>query len=295
MWSTMNQTPKIAALGLILSGLAAGAAHAVPQASAVVVDLAPHRAIYDMTLREAVTGSNVSDIRGRLVFDFEGSTCAGYTLRSRLVTEVVDREGNTTLTDLRSSTWENATGDTFRFENAQYVGQQLSEQVSGKAARGKASEDIKVNLETPANRELKFNGDALFPTQHSVAILQAAQRGERVLQADIYDGSEQGNKLFKTTTFIGNPIPPGSGKLTGIDNSERLNQLTSWPVSISYYDAVANLAQDEGLPTYEMSFRLFSNGVSRDLTINYGDFLVRAELTRIDFHEPTKCAASTAH
>lgn len=274
----------------LVSALWASLAHAAPQLSAI--DLAPHRAIYDMTLGEAGAGSNVSDIRGRLVFDFEGSGCAGYTLKSRLVTEVVDREGNATVTDLRSSTWENSSGDSFRFENSQYIGPQLSEQVSGEAARRDQSNGIEVNLKEPARRQLKFDARALFPTQHSIAILQAAERGDRVLQADIFDGSEQGNKLFKTTTFIGKPIPPGSRPpSSSLENSGRLNELKSWPVSISYYETVANPAQDDGLPTYELSFKLFANGVSRDLLINYGTFLIRGELTRIDFHEPAKCPA----
>ena len=67
-----------------------GTAHATPQAA--IVNLAPHRAIYDMSLGEATAGSNISDIRGRLVFDFEGSGCAGYTLKSRMVnTACLDR------------------------------------------------------------------------------------------------------------------------------------------------------------------------------------------------------------
>ena len=80
-----------------------GGAHAAP--AAAVPDLAPHRAIYDMTLRNAAPGSNVSEVRGRLVFDFGGSACAGYSLKSRMVTQVVDRDGKATVTDLRSSTW----------------------------------------------------------------------------------------------------------------------------------------------------------------------------------------------
>lgn len=286
----MNVKSVFITSAFFMTALSASLVHAAPQLSAI--DLAPHRAIYDMTLREASAGSNVSDIRGRLVFDFEGSGCAGYTLKSRLVTEVVDREGNATVTDLRSSTWENSEGDSFRFENSQYIGPQLSEQVSGEAARRNQAEGIEVNLNEPAKRQLKFDERALFPTQHSIAILQAAKRGDNVLQADIFDGSEQGNKLFKTTTFIGKPILPGSKpQSNGLENSGRLNELKSWPVSISYYDTFANPAQDDGLPTYELSFKLFSNGVSRDLLINYGTFLIRGELTRIDFHEPAKCPA----
>jgi hypothetical protein len=46
---------------------------------------------------------------------------------------------------------------------------------------------------------------------------------------------------------------------------------------------------DEGTPTYELSFRLYANGVSRKLQIDYGTFAISGELTRIDFFEPGKC------
>jgi hypothetical protein len=284
-------TPSVIRLiAALVTLLIAAPAFAAPQSPAI--NLAPHRAIYDMTLRDATAGSNISDIRGRLVFDFEGASCDGYSLRSRLVTETVDRDGNSTLTDLRSSTWENFSGDKFRFENSQYVGRELSEQSSGNATRRKKQEGIDVNLKKPSSRQLQFAGAALFPTQHSIAILQAALQGETVLQADIYDGSEQGNKLFRTTTFIGKPAStladqiPSAG--VGVEKV-RLNGMTSWPVAISYFDAVDRPDQDEGVPTYELSFHLLANGVSRDLLINYGNFLVRGELKRVDFYDQAKC------
>ncbi len=285
------EKPVLSAFAFFLVVYSLSSVQAMPQPLAV--DLASHRAIYDMSLKDAVSGSNISDLRGRLVFDFEGSSCAGYTLKSRLVTKVVDGEGNSTLTDLRSTTFENSAGDKFRFENSQYLGRQLSEQVKGLAKRREKKGEIQVDLREPQKSQLKFNGRVLFPTQHSIAILQAAQRGEKILQADIFDGSEQGNKLFKTTTFIGEPIEPGSGDgFGGIENPDKLSRLRSWPVSISYFETVENPAQDEGLPTYELSFRLFANGVSRNLLINYGDFLVHGELTRLDFYEPAKCSAT---
>lgn len=284
----MKATPALRPLAAVLAIIVAVPAHAAPPTQAI--NLAPHRAIYDMTLRDATAGSNISDIRGRLVFDFEGATCDGYTLKSRLVTETVDRDGNTTLTDLRSSTWETFAGDKFRFENSQYVGKELSEQSSGHATRSKKADGIDVNLKKPSSQQLQFAGAALFPTQHSIAILEAALRGETVLQADIYDGSEQGNKLFRTTTFIGKPAETAAEQIPGGESDKaKLKGMTAWPVAISYFEAVPRPTQDEGVPTYELSFHLLANGVSRDLLINYGNFLVRGELKRVEFYDQTKC------
>ena len=289
----MLKKPATAAIAVLPVIFCMQAAQALPQGSSIA--LVPHRAVYDMSLKDALAASNISDIRGRLVFDFAGSPCAGYTLKSRLVTEVVDREGNSSLTDLRSTTWEAHSGDRFRFENSQFIGTQLNDQVSGNAVRGKGQKDLKIELKEPNKQQLKLDGRALFPTQHSLAILTAAQSGEKVLQADIFDGSEQGDKLFKTTTFIGRPVIPV--KLEGTPEAsyeEKLKGVTAWPVSISYFAPPANPAQDDGLPVYELSFKLFANGVSKDLLIHYGTFMVNGTLAGVEYHEPESCPTAEA-
>jgi len=194
------------------------------------------------------------------------------------------------LNDQRSTTWEDGAGERFRFENLHYVGRRLSEKVAGHASRKTNSAGIKVDLDSPREKQIQLKGKALFPTQHSLVILEAAMRGESIVQADVYDASEQGEKLFKTTTFIGAARPSEAQiDLDAAEAGARLAGLTSWPVSISYYEDVANPASDEGLPAYELSFQLFANGISRDLVINYGDFLVRGKLSRLDLHEAEAC------
>lgn len=283
----MNKISLAAAAASICLLLLAQA-EAVP---ANVADLAPHRAIYDMSLRNAVAGSNVSEVRGRLVFDFAGSPCAGYSLKSRMVTQVVDRDGKATVTDLRSSTWEQAAGEKFRFNSSQYVDSQLSDRVVGTAERRPAGA-VDVVIDKPNRVKLKLDGGPLFPTQHSVAVLEAARQGATVIQANIYDGSEKGDKLYETTTFIGKPVAPGPRAPTGVANAEKLDALVSWPVSISYFERAPGSGKDEGIPAYELSFRLFANGVSRDLLIDYGSFSIKGVLSRIDFREPEECPAA---
>lgn len=262
---------------------------AMPQKSQI--ELTPHRAIYDLSLSNADASSNVSDMQGRLVFDFSGSHCAGYTYKSRLVTQMTDQSGGAYISDMRTSTWEDSSGENFRFENLEFNGFQESSTVSGQASRKDESDKIAVEFEKPSRDTMEFNQKALFPTQHSIAILEAAERGENILQADIYDGSEQGNKLYRTTTFIGRPVEPSaSGELLDdIPNSGPLKALKSWPVSISYFEMTKPGSRSEGLPTYELSFRMFENGVSGDLSINYGDFLIGGKLRQIDFKAPVNC------
>jgi hypothetical protein len=255
---------------------------------AKAAELAAHRAVYDLTLDKATPGSNVSDIRGQLIYDFSGSSCLGYTLTTRLVTEVFDREGKPSVTDIRSENLEDGEGRRFRFNTAQYINNKLSEATKGVATHsGREQGAISVDLEKPKRASLLLTGNVLFPTQHSLAILKTALAGEDRLQADIYDGTEKGSKLYETTAVIGAPLELAANtQLPAIKNAETLNSVQSWPVVVSYYDR--NQKKD-GLPTYEVSFRMYANGVSRKLRLDYGTFSLDGELSAIEFPKPKPC------
>ena len=98
------------ASALILSPLsheARAAADGVDLAE-IAKGLLPHRAVYDISLDNASSSSNIASVSGRLVFEVTGSSCEGFTVNSRFVTEVNDQDGGRRVTDLRSSTYENA-------------------------------------------------------------------------------------------------------------------------------------------------------------------------------------------
>ncbi|MGO9173580.1 MAG: cell envelope integrity EipB family protein [Rhodomicrobium sp.] len=258
------------------------------EAPAQSYGLASHRAVYELTLGDTGAGSNVSDIRGQLVYDFRGSPCLGYTLNTRLVTEVFDRDGKAATNDIRSESWEDAEGRRFRFSTSQYTNNKLAESTKGTARRPLHNRDaVNVDLEKPKKSSLSFSGKILFPTQHSLSLLKAAVAGRTRLQADIYDGSEKGTKLYETTSVIGAPLElSANSQLPSIKNAGLLDTIPSWPVVVSYYEPGPN---KDGLPSYEISFRMYSNGVSRKLKLDYGTFSLEGELSSIEFFETKQC------
>src|SRR3974377_127002 len=142
------------------------------------VKLTPHRAVYEMTLDEARSVSGITGIDGRMVFEFAGSECNGYTLNMRMVTQMTDSQGQTNLTDLRSSTWEEGNGQKFRFQSAQYLNEKLGDVPMGPAPGPRApatppTPPIKGSPTQPSHAELNLTGKVLFPTQHSLALMDA--------------------------------------------------------------------------------------------------------------------------
>ena len=275
-----------AAAGLI--AILCGAANAQKVQPGGLDQLAPHRAIYDITLADTRGGTGVSELTGRMVYELTGSACQGYTQNMRFVTRMTSQEGATSITDMRSTSWEDALAKAFRFNSSQYKDTKLEETTDGDANRSDAGGEVKVEITKPAKKAISLKKDTFFPVQHSMALLTAARKGVRLFIADLYDGSEKGEKVFSTASFIGPPKPAGyNHNLPAAKNGDKLGQLRSWPISISYFEEGSD--KKDSIPAYELAFLYFENGVSRRLFIDYGDFAVRGALQSVEFLEPAKC------
>jgi EipB-like len=147
--------------------------------------------------------------------------------------------------------------------------------------------DVKVKISQPARADLNLTGEVLFPTQHSLALIDAAATGQSLFQARIYDGSEKGRKVYETTAFIGAMVKPGGDKveMETAAKEKGLAELTSWPVSIGYFESKGG----DLTPSYQIDFRLYANGVSRELLIDYGDFSIHGTLTSLEYLKAKDC------
>jgi hypothetical protein len=273
---------------LLCAALAGQSAWTSAWAAGESVLLAPHRAIYELTLAATRGGTGVQSVAGRMVYDLVGSPCEGYTQNMRFVTRMMHQSGSAAVSDLRSTTWEDSVGKRFRFDSSQVRDDKTTEATAGDAARLGATEGIKVDLTKPAKRSLSLPAGAYFPIQHTMALIRAARDGKSSFRADLYDGSEKGEKVYDTVAALGRAQAPGGNrKLAEAAGAEPLNTVQAWPVSIAYFEP-----RSEGmdaLPVYEIAFLMYENGVSRKLHIDYGDFALEGDLTEIAFHEQPKC------
>jgi hypothetical protein len=252
------------------------------------IELVPHRAVYDMALGEVRGGAGVSSLSGRMVYEITGSKCNGYTQIWRYVTRSADGDGDVTINDQRSNSWEDGDGRRLRFESTNYRNRKLVSRVAGRAMRSSDNERIDVTITQPAKKSISFKSDAMFPIQHSIAMIEASRKGQRLFATDFYDGSENGEKIYHVSTLLGKKLAAGyNSKLAKMANVDRLDRASAWPVAVSYYER-SNDNKDQ-VPTYEVSFVFFENGVSRRLLLDHGSFTVRGELKKIEFLETQPC------
>ncbi len=145
-----------------------------------------------------------------------------------------------------------------------------------------------VDLVRPSKRELKLANDVYFPIQHSMAIIQAARAGRTILAADLFDGSETGDKVYSTSTAIGRQMKPGAGPVLSLAKGVAdLDRVPSWPISVSYFSPTQG--PGDAVPLYEMSYRFHDNGVTSSLRINHGDFAIVGDLRELTYFEPSPC------
>ena len=296
----MRFGPHLPAYGLSIAALlGCTVTIALPAAAASAkgpIVMVPHRAVYDMALGESRAGSSVTDVQGRMVFEITGSACEGYTQNMRFVTKMAGAEGQPSVTDLRSTTFEDGAATLFRFNSSQLRDQKPGEEAVGDAKRADRNADLAVDLTKPEKKKLAFGNKVYLPVQHSIALVEAGQTGVTRLKADLYDGSEHGDKVYETTSNIGLEVPPGGNKkLPEVKNAGPLDALSAWPVSISYYEKGAD--KQDAAPAYELGFLFYENGVSRKLVIDYGEFSIKGDLKEITFLDPTpaaKCSTGTA-
>lgn len=248
--------------------------------------LAPHRAVYDLTLANSRGARTIESARGRIAFDFTGDACEGYALKFRQVTVIQSAESGQKTSDLRTANFESGDGRTFRFRNDTGSGEGPSQSIDGNAER-KPNGPLSVRLRSPKRDNVALDGEAVFPNTQMRDLIVAARAEKTTLAMKIFDGSDDGRTVYETLSVIGKRIEPG--KVDALEEAARqdgLARLARWPVTMSYFKP----GKKDETPVYVLSFDLYENGVSRALRLDYGDFALKGEMTRLELLPEKPCA-----
>lgn len=265
----------------VLAGLLSTTASGMAQPAGASA-LVPHRAVYDLELANSEERSGISGVYGRMVYEMNGSACDGFTVNFRFVTRI-DTEEFSRVTDQQTTTYEDLRAGTFEFVNRSFVDDALDSETRGTARR--TDDSIDVEMEEPEETSLALDR-ALFPTDHMIELIAKAKAGERFYQSHIYDGSDDGDKIMLTTTVIGTPREPEAEDAEAEQAGPFANE-AAWPVTIAYFNEAET---GDGVPDYQISFKLYENGLTRDLEMDYGDFVLRGTLTGLEVFDATECA-----
>ena len=245
---------------------------AVATTAARGAEIVPHRALYSMTLGSARSDSGVVDARGTMDYEW-GETCDGWTIEQRYRLKM--RYAETPDVDIVSSfvTWESKDGLRYRFNQKQLRNGELDQDIHGGAKLDAPGKGGSVEFIKPKPQTLKLEPGVLFPSAHTIVLIDKAHEGENFLSRQVFDGATDENAV-QVSAAIGVKVTadPAAVKLSP------LLQRPGWRVRLAFFPVDASVEK----PDYELGMRLLDNGVSQDMLIDYGEYSIRAELDDIE-------------
>ncbi|MBV8167810.1 MAG: cell envelope integrity EipB family protein [Alphaproteobacteria bacterium] len=258
----------MSALRLKMGAAAALLTVAMPL-SATAVDVEPHRAVYKMTLERATSASGVVGAHGTMLYQWADS-CDGWTIEQRYKLRMQYGEQDDAELSISFVTWESKDGTRYRFNVRKLKDGDTTEELRGdaKVPQGAAGEAKFVKPEASA---LDLPAGTMFPTAHTLALIEAALSGATFLSKQVFDGGTVEGP-FEVTGGIGSEHPA--------DPSDKNPLLRKrwWSIRLAFFPADSQSPQ----PDYELGMDLQDNGIARELVLDYGNFVVRAKLESLE-------------
>ena len=126
-------------------------------ASAASGPFLAHQALYELSLVKSRGSNAINGARGRILYNFSGSACEGYTSEFRQVSELDSGEGKLTLSDLRSTSWEDGAGKSYRFKIDTRMND--ADPRRSTASPSAAGDHITVKLKQPVAKTFNLDGN----------------------------------------------------------------------------------------------------------------------------------------
>jgi EipB-like len=252
--------------------LCAAAVVGVTASSASGAEIAPHRALYTMSLGNARNDSGVVAARGSMDYEW-GETCDGWTIEQRYRLKM--RYAENADVDIISSfvTWEAKDGTRYRFNQKQTRNGEVDQEIRGEARLDGAGKGGVAEFTRPQPQTLKLEPGVLFPSAHTISLIDAAREGQNFLSRVVFDGATDDNAV-QVSAAIGVKVTADPAAALRSSLLER----PGWRMRLAFFPADANAEK----PDYELGMRLLDNGVSQEMVIDYGDYSIRAKLDDIE-------------
>jgi hypothetical protein len=253
-------TPAAVVLALVVPSVAGAA------------DIMPHRALYTMNLSKAGGDAGVTGASGTMAYQW-GEVCDGWTVEQRYRLKMGYAESADVSISSNFVTWEAKDGLHYRFNQKETRNGEDNEEIRGEAKLDGAGKGGTADFEKPAGKSFKLPPGVLFPSAHTIFLIEKAQAGENFISQNIFDGATPESAVL-VSAVIGPKVEPDP---EAAKKSPLLNR-PGWRVRLAFFPADPKAEK----PDYELGMLLLDNGVSRDMVIDYGDYAIRAKLDDIE-------------
>jgi hypothetical protein len=248
-------------------------------------DIDPHRALYSLSLGSAKSGSGVLGASGAMSYEW-GETCDGWTVEQRFRLRMAYAESGGGAMSSTLVTWESKDGQRYRFNERRLRDGELDEELHGDAQLGQNGKPGEAVFSKPSATTLPLAPDVIFPTAHTLALIDRAQAGDQFVARKVFDGSSVEN-ASTITAVIGPALKPDAGvDASGKDKSPLLKH-PGWSVRLAFFPPGSDSGAET--PAYELGMQLLDNGVSEEMQLDYGDYVIKAHLDEIEALPKPNC------
>jgi envelope integrity protein B len=290
----MNDRPgRLLGLVACVAVLFAGSAGAVPSAGSAgsaplaagvagAAEIAPHRALYSMTLAQTKNNSGVVAARGTMVYEW-GETCDGWTVEQRYRLRMQYSEAAEVEVSSNFVTWESKDGLSYRFNERKLRNGEVDEDVRGDARLDGPGKGGYAEFTKPQPSRIELAPGTLFPTAHTLFLIDRAKADEQFVARNVFDGAGDDRSVEISAVIGQEQSAEATASEGGVDSP--LLKHPSWRIRLAFFPSDSKSDK----PDYELGMRLLDNGVSRDMTLDYGDFAIRAKLDEIEALPKPNC------
>ena len=256
------------ALALVLVSAPAGA----------VVELASHRAMYDLAMQESTSASPVKSLVGRTAYMMQRH-CDGWQSVEDYAVSFGLENGRSDFVS-HYEIWEATDGEAFSFSIHENSTQSGEIRHNGFAHLDEGvAEAYFVEGQGGGDSTMVLPDDTVFPVTHTLQLLEKAREGGKFLQSTLFIGGEEEEAIYRVSGVIGNR------KVESAPVLGALGEEGYWPVRLAYFDP----ASLESRPEYEIELDLQDNGVIRSYLVDYGDFSMAGSLQTIEALAEPEC------
>lgn len=248
-------------------------------AHGAVINIASHRAAYNLKLIQAKSGGGISGVVGGMTFEW-ADTCEGWVIDQRYLLRFTNDQGVETVVQSSNVNWESKDGLRFRFSTKRRHNGELTEEYSGEAQLERAGGAGIATFTRPHAAKIALPAGTRFPTDLTIRLMQAASRGERSLRAQVFEGADMKGAQPVFTTILPVRAAHGAGIL-----QPPLGPNPVWPMILAYFRP----GLGDSVPETEIAMELQANGVVPSFILDYGTFKLRAELARVRMLPAADC------
>ncbi len=239
-----------------------------------------HRAVYDLSLAKSRNNGAMAQAGGKLEFEW-ADACAHWTMNQRTRVRMTTREGRSFEFGWSLSALESRDGRSYRFFIRRINPDGSDEAVRGEARLPASGGRGSAVFNAPESRKLPLIKGTLFPTAHSLMLMEAAAKGELPLWRTVFDGSGDDGRFGVNAALI-EALAADAPK--GFE-SPLLRDQESWRLRLAYFGMDETVSE----PEHEQTLRLYANGIVDEMLLDYGDFVLRADLSLLEALPPLDC------